>query len=171
MSMTNIESIERDIESLDDKAFTELRASFIEYDHARWERQIEVDSKAGKLDELIDEALAEHGSGKPTPLSSTRRLRDSGRSIGRFLPIFASVQARVIGYSRRTPRILPRTSRNWIVCGRRALGFIIGLLPSRSTVGFFGSGSAPMQSTTSRSAVEPIGLNALLKIPAENLAK
>jgi hypothetical protein len=68
MSMTNIESIERDIESLDDKAFTELRAWFIEYDHARWERQIEADSKAGKLDELIDEALAEHRSGKSTPL-------------------------------------------------------------------------------------------------------
>lgn len=68
MTMTNIESIERDIESLDDKAFTALRAWFIEYDHGRWERQIEVDSKAGKLDGLIDEALTEHRSGKSTPL-------------------------------------------------------------------------------------------------------
>lgn len=45
--MTNVESIEKDIERLDDKALAALRAWFIEYDNARWERQIEADSNAG----------------------------------------------------------------------------------------------------------------------------
>jgi hypothetical protein len=66
--MTNVESIEKDIERLGDKALAALRAWFIEYDNARWERQIEADSNAGKLDGLIEEALTEHRSGRSTPL-------------------------------------------------------------------------------------------------------
>ena len=38
------------------------------YEHARWDRQIATDSEAGKLDFLIDEALAEHRAGKTKPL-------------------------------------------------------------------------------------------------------
>ena len=66
--MSKIEMIEQDIERLDDKSFAAFRAWFIEYEHARWDRQIEADSDAGKLDSLIGEALAEHRAGKTTPL-------------------------------------------------------------------------------------------------------
>ena len=66
--MSDIEVIEREIERLDDKAFARLRDWFIEYDHARWDCQIEADSKAGKLDSLVEEALAEHRAGKTRPL-------------------------------------------------------------------------------------------------------
>jgi hypothetical protein len=66
--MADLESIERQIERLDDDAFERLRAWFIEYDQCRWDRQIEADSAAGKLDHLIEEALSEHRAGK------TRRL-------------------------------------------------------------------------------------------------
>lgn len=66
--MTDIESIELQIEHLDDDAFVRLRDWLIDYDHRRWDRQIQVDSAAGKLDSLIEEALAEHRAGR------TRRL-------------------------------------------------------------------------------------------------
>ena len=66
--MSDVEQIERQIQSLDDQAFARLRQWFIEYDHARWDRQIEADSTAGKLDFLADEALAEHRAGKTRPL-------------------------------------------------------------------------------------------------------
>ena len=66
--MSKIEMIEQDIERLDDKSFAAFRAWFIEYEHARWDRQIEADSDAGKLDSLIGEALAEHRAAKTTPL-------------------------------------------------------------------------------------------------------
>jgi hypothetical protein len=66
--MGELESIEKQIERLDDDAFARLRTWFIEYDHSRWDRQIEADSAAGKFDSLVEEALAEYRAGK------TRRL-------------------------------------------------------------------------------------------------
>lgn len=66
--MSEVEQIERQIERLDDRAFARLRQWFIEYDHARCDRQIEADSAAGKLDSLAEEALAEHRAGKTRPL-------------------------------------------------------------------------------------------------------
>ena len=66
--MSEVEQIEQQIERLDDRAFARLRQWFIEYDHARWDRQIEADSSAGKLDALAEEALAEHRAGKTRPL-------------------------------------------------------------------------------------------------------
>ena len=66
--MSKIDAIEREIEGLDDKSFAALRAWFMERDNARWDRQIEADATAGKLDGLIEEALQEHRAGKTTPL-------------------------------------------------------------------------------------------------------
>jgi len=66
--MSDVEQIEQQIERLDDQGFARLRQWFIEYDHARWDRQIEADSAAGKLDFLADEAIAEHRAWKTRPL-------------------------------------------------------------------------------------------------------
>ena len=66
--MSKIESIEQDVERLDDEGFAAFRAWFIEYEHARWDQQIAADSAAGRLDSLIDAAMAEHRAGKTTPL-------------------------------------------------------------------------------------------------------
>ena len=66
--MTNIESIEKEVERLDDGAFAAFRAWFIEYANARWDRQIADDSDSGKLDSLVEDALSEHRQGKSTPL-------------------------------------------------------------------------------------------------------
>jgi hypothetical protein len=67
-SMTDIERIEEQIKNLDDQGFARLRLWFIEYDHARWDRQIEADAASGKLDFLAEEALEEHRLGKTRPL-------------------------------------------------------------------------------------------------------
>lgn len=66
--MADVETIERQIERLDDDAFARLRDWVIEYDHQRWDLQIQADSNAGKLDSLVEEALGEHRAGKTRPL-------------------------------------------------------------------------------------------------------
>jgi uncharacterized protein YfaT (DUF1175 family) len=66
--MTTVESIEDQIQRLDNQSFAAFRDWFVEYEHARWEHQIAADTEAGKLDFLINEALAEHRAGKTKPL-------------------------------------------------------------------------------------------------------
>ena len=67
-AMGELEIIESKVERLDAKSFAAFRAWFIEYEHARWDQQLEEDSKAGKLDSLIGEAVAEYKAGHFTPL-------------------------------------------------------------------------------------------------------
>ena len=66
--MTTVQLIEDQIKHLDNQSFAVLRGWFIEYDHARWDQQIAADSKAGKLDSIINQAHAEHRAGKTKPL-------------------------------------------------------------------------------------------------------
>lgn len=62
--MISIEVLEKQITELDNESFLKLRDWFIEFEQSRWEKQIEADSNGGKLDFLIDAALAEHQAGK-----------------------------------------------------------------------------------------------------------
>ncbi|MGB7946425.1 MAG: hypothetical protein WCH75_01970 [Candidatus Binatia bacterium] len=62
--MTKVEKIEQDIRKLDRKELLAFRRWFREYDSDEWDRQIEEDVRAGKLDKLAEEALAEHRAGK-----------------------------------------------------------------------------------------------------------
>jgi hypothetical protein len=73
--MGKVAPIKKQIEDLDDASFAELRDWFIEYEHARWDRQIEADSAAGKLDWLIDEALGEHRRGLDRAMEEVARER------------------------------------------------------------------------------------------------
>lgn len=66
--MSKIELIERDVEQLDDRSFAAFREWFLEYENARWDRQITEDSQTGKLDSLVQEALSAHHAGKSTAL-------------------------------------------------------------------------------------------------------
>lgn len=61
--MMQVDVLEKHIEELDDDSFAKLREWFIEFDHARWDKKLEADSNAGKLDFLINAALAEHQAG------------------------------------------------------------------------------------------------------------
>ena len=66
--MTRVEKLEQEIAALAPDELAELRAWFAEFDWANWDRQLEEDVKAGKLDHLIAEARRDHAKGRTTPL-------------------------------------------------------------------------------------------------------
>jgi hypothetical protein len=66
--MGKIEKIEQEIQALSPEELAQFRAWFLEYDWAAWDRQIEGDSQAGRLDDLAAKALRDHAAGKTTPL-------------------------------------------------------------------------------------------------------
>jgi hypothetical protein len=66
--MGKVERIEQEIQALSPDELAQLRAWFLEYDWATWDRQIERDVQAGRLDDLADKALRDHAAGKTTPL-------------------------------------------------------------------------------------------------------
>lgn len=61
--MPNVKSIEKAIEALPPSELAEFRRWFAEYDAAAWDRRIEHDASAGKLDGLAKEALEDFSSG------------------------------------------------------------------------------------------------------------
>ena len=66
--MSEVEQLEQRIENLPAQEFAKLRAWFVEFDARVWDDQIEADAKAGKLDGLINEALADYKAGKAREL-------------------------------------------------------------------------------------------------------
>lgn len=66
--MIQVELLKQHIVELDDDSFSKLRDWLIEFDQTRWDKKLEADSNAGKLDFLINEALAEHQAGKTKDL-------------------------------------------------------------------------------------------------------
>ena len=66
--MGKIEKIEQDVQALSPDELAKFRAWFLEYDWAAWDRQLERDAQAGRLDDLAARALRDHEAGKTTPL-------------------------------------------------------------------------------------------------------
>ena len=66
--MSKIEKIEQQIQALSPEELAQFRAWFLEYDWAIWDRQIERDAEAGRLDDLATRALRDHTAGKTTPI-------------------------------------------------------------------------------------------------------
>ncbi len=66
--MTKIEKIEQDVRKLKRDELSAFRRWFREFDSDEWDRQIEEDVLAGKLDKLAEEALAAHRAGKSKEL-------------------------------------------------------------------------------------------------------
>ncbi len=62
--MDRVEEIQEAIESLPQEEYRRLREWFTERDWEEWDKEIEADSKAGKLDFLIKEALEDKAKGK-----------------------------------------------------------------------------------------------------------
>jgi len=66
--MSELQTLEKNIERLSPDDLKKFRAWFAEFDARVWDAQIEADSKAGKLDALVAETLAEHATGKSREL-------------------------------------------------------------------------------------------------------
>ena len=66
--MGKVESLEKEIESLAPEELAAFRRWFHDFDAEIWDRQLEADARAGKLDALAAEALQAHKSGKSTEI-------------------------------------------------------------------------------------------------------
>jgi len=66
--MMTIEDIERAISQLPPAELDRFRVWFEMFDAQRFDERIERDAKAGKLDRMADEALAEHRAGRTREL-------------------------------------------------------------------------------------------------------
>ena len=66
--MSEVEQIERRIESLSPDELARLRSWFLEFDARAWDGQIARDSAAGRLDGLANESMNEHKAGKSRAL-------------------------------------------------------------------------------------------------------
>ncbi|TPW12072.1 MAG: hypothetical protein FD130_1846 [Halothiobacillaceae bacterium] len=66
--MGKVEKIEHEIETLSPNELGEFRRWFRGFDASHWDRQIEEDAQAGKLDGLAEEALKAFTSGKASKL-------------------------------------------------------------------------------------------------------
>jgi hypothetical protein len=62
--MTKIEKLEREVQRLSVSELATFREWFLAYAADQWDRQIQQDVRAGRLDKLAEEALAEHHAGK-----------------------------------------------------------------------------------------------------------
>ncbi|MCG8449208.1 MAG: hypothetical protein MI725_06465 [Pirellulales bacterium] len=63
-----LNDLENAVTGLSADELARFRAWFIEFDADVWDRQLEEDVKAGKLDGLADEALRAHQAGKTKKL-------------------------------------------------------------------------------------------------------
>ena len=62
--MTKVQRLLREIEELSPRELAALREWFQEYDSVEWDKQIERDAVAAKLDKLAENALADHEAGR-----------------------------------------------------------------------------------------------------------
>ena len=66
--MSKIEQLEQQVQGLSEEELAQFREWFLEFDWAMWDRQLERDVAAGRLDAMADNALRDHVSGKSTPV-------------------------------------------------------------------------------------------------------
>jgi hypothetical protein len=66
--MTTLEDIEKAVTQLPADQLAKFRAWFEEFEAARFDRRIERDAKAGRLDKLAEQALADFRAGRARDL-------------------------------------------------------------------------------------------------------
>jgi hypothetical protein len=66
--MTTVEQITGAVKRLPKKDLARFRKWFADYDAALWDRQLEQDAAAGRLDALAREALRDHRAGRTREL-------------------------------------------------------------------------------------------------------
>ncbi|MDX8443128.1 hypothetical protein [Mesorhizobium australafricanum] len=66
--MTKLEQIEKSVSELSPEELKAFAAWFEALQADLWDKQIEADAKAGRLDKLAEQALADHRAGRTRPL-------------------------------------------------------------------------------------------------------
>jgi hypothetical protein len=66
--MNELEKLAERIEGLSPEDLKKFRDWFAEFDAKLWDAQIAADAKAGKLDSLVSDALADYKTGKTRQL-------------------------------------------------------------------------------------------------------
>ena len=61
--MTKLEQIISDVTKLSSQELAKLSDWFAEFHSEQWDRQIEADATAGRLDQMAAKALADHKAG------------------------------------------------------------------------------------------------------------
>ena len=66
--MGKVEKLESDVQALTAEELAQFREWFLAFDWAVWDAQLERDVRAGRLDALAEQALADHAARKTTRL-------------------------------------------------------------------------------------------------------
>jgi len=64
----SVEQLENAIANLPPEEFARLANWFVEYEAEQWDRQIEEDQRAGRLDAVIQRVRADIATGRSKPL-------------------------------------------------------------------------------------------------------
>jgi hypothetical protein len=64
--MSRVKNIENQIKELSQDELTALREWFADFDADAWDRQMEADINAGRLDSLAERALLDHEASQST---------------------------------------------------------------------------------------------------------
>lgn len=68
MTVTPVSEIERAVSRLSAEDLTRFRKWFEQFDAQKWDRQFEADVKAGRLDRIAEQALADYDAGNAQEL-------------------------------------------------------------------------------------------------------
>ncbi len=66
--MSKVEELEEQIRQMSADELAAFRRWFAEFDAEVWDRQLERDIQAGKLDAMTEQALRDHDAGRSTRL-------------------------------------------------------------------------------------------------------
>ena len=66
--MSKVDNLEDRIKGLSPAELAAFREWFLRFDAEAWDRQLESDANAGKLDQFADRALRDHAAGRSTKL-------------------------------------------------------------------------------------------------------
>jgi KaiC/GvpD/RAD55 family RecA-like ATPase len=66
--MARVEELANEVQQLSREELAAFRDWFRKYDSDEWDREIEEDVQAGRLDKLASEAIAEHKAGRTKEL-------------------------------------------------------------------------------------------------------
>jgi predicted esterase len=66
----SVEELEKAVSSLAPEDYDSFRGWFADFDMNQWDKQIEEDSKSGRLDSMINKALEDYNAGRATDLKA-----------------------------------------------------------------------------------------------------